>query len=148
MPDAGHRRLIELCRADGELCAVPLTSEEEGVGVLAGAWLGGQRGALLMQSSGVGNCINAIASVTRSCQLPLFMLVTMRGEWGEGNPWQLTMGHAAATVLDAVGVRVVVIDKADAVEEAVTAMLSMSYATASATAVLLSQRLIGAKAFL
>lgn len=147
VPDAGHRRLIELCRADGELRAVPLTTEEEGMGLLAGAWLGGERGALLMQSSGVGNCINAIASLTRSCQFPLFMLITMRGEWGEGNPWQLTMGRAVAPVLDAVGVRVVAVDNADEIEAAVTAMLSMSYTTASATAVLLTQRLLGAKAF-
>lgn len=147
VPDAGHRRLIELCSADAELRTVPLTTEEEGMGLLAGAWLGGERGALLMQSSGVGNCVNAIASLTRSCQFPLFMLVTMRGEWGEGNPWQIAMGRAVAPVLDTLGVRVVRVDDADAVEAAVTAMLTMSYTTATATAVLLSQRLLGAKAF-
>lgn len=117
------------------------------MGVLAGAWLGGERGALLMQSSGVGNCINAIASLTCACQFPLFMLVTMRGEWGEGNPWQLGMGRAVAPVLGTLGVRVVTVDAADEVEGAVTAMLAMTYATAAATAVLLSQRLLGAKAF-
>jgi sulfopyruvate decarboxylase TPP-binding subunit len=61
VPDAGHARLIELCRGDPAIRAVPLTSEEEGVALLAGAWLGGQRGVLLMQSSGVGNCINMLA---------------------------------------------------------------------------------------
>ena len=60
VPDAGHARLIELCRDDPAIRAVPLTTEEEGVALLAGAWLGGQRGALLMQSSGVGNCINSV----------------------------------------------------------------------------------------
>jgi sulfopyruvate decarboxylase alpha subunit len=147
VPDAGHKRLIELCRADAELRAVPLTTEEEGMGLLAGAWLGGERGALLMQSSGVGNCINAIASLICSCQFPLFMLVTMRGEWGEANPWQLAMGRAVAPVLDTLGVRVVTVDAADEVEGAVSAMLSMTYTTGCATAVLLSQRLLGAKAF-
>ena len=147
VPDAGHRHLIALCHADDELRAIPLTSEEEGMGLLAGAWLGGERGALLMQSSGVGNCINAIASLTCACQFPLFMLVTMRGEWGEGNPWQLGMGRAVAPVLGTLGVRVVTVDAADDVEGAVTSMLAMTYATASATAVLLSQRLLGAKAF-
>ena len=58
VPDAGHARLIELCRAEATIRAVPLTTEEEGVALAAGAWLGGQRAALLMQSSGVGNCIN------------------------------------------------------------------------------------------
>jgi sulfopyruvate decarboxylase TPP-binding subunit len=83
VPDAGHARLIELCQADPVIRAVPLTSEEEGVGLLAGAWLGGERGALLMQSSGVGNCINML-SLTQSCRFPLTMLVTMRGEWAAG----------------------------------------------------------------
>ncbi|MCC6709363.1 MAG: phosphonopyruvate decarboxylase [Gammaproteobacteria bacterium] len=147
VPDAGHRRLIELCRADDEMRAVPLTTEEEGMGVLAGAWLGGERGALLMQSSGVGNCINAIASLTRACQFPLFMLVTMRGEWGEGNPWQIPMGRAVQPVLETLGLRVTSVAQADDVESTVSAMLGMTYTTDSANAVLLSQRLLGAKAF-
>lgn len=147
VPDAGHRRLIELCRADDEMRAVPLTTEEEGMGLLAGAWLGGERGALLMQSSGVGNCINAIASLTQACRFPLFLLITMRGEWGEGNPWQLPMGRAVAPVLETMGLRVTNVTHAEDVEPAVAAMLAMSYTTDSANAVLLSQRLLGAKAF-
>lgn len=61
VPDAGHGELIDLCHADTAMRAVSLTTEEEGVAMLAGAWLGGQRGALLLQSSGVGNCINMLA---------------------------------------------------------------------------------------
>src|SRR5580700_8668179 len=91
VPDAGHTRLIERCRADAGMKAVMLTTEEEGIGVLAGAWLGGERGVLLMQSSGVGNCINTLSLAT-VCGFPLLMLVTMRGEWGEFNPWQIPMG--------------------------------------------------------
>src|SRR4051794_32721490 len=86
VPDAGHTRLIDLCHADNGIRAVGLTTEEDGVALLAGAWLGGQRGALLMQSSGVGNCINML-SMTKTCRFPLTMLVTMRGEWAEFNPW-------------------------------------------------------------
>src|SRR5436305_3954418 len=67
VPDAGHSRLIELCEADSEIRAIPLTSEEEGIGLAAGAWLGGQRADLLMQSSGVGNCINLL-SLAKSCR--------------------------------------------------------------------------------
>ena len=66
---------------------MPLTTEEEGIGYLAGAWLGGLRGVLLMQSSGVGNCINTLALAAQA-RFPLLMLVTMRGEWAELNPWQ------------------------------------------------------------
>ena len=70
VPDAGHSRLIELCQADPAMRAVVLTTEEEGVALLAGAWLGGERGVLLMQSSGVGNCVNMLA-LNQVCRLPL-----------------------------------------------------------------------------
>src|SRR5687767_4727854 len=102
VPDAGHTRLIELCRADPAMVATVLTTEEEGIGLLAGAWLGGERGVLLMQSSGVGNCINMLA-MNRVCRFPLLMLVTMRGQWGETNPWQVPMGQTAPDVLRLAG---------------------------------------------
>ena len=86
VPDAGHSRLIEHCQADPAIRTVVLTTEEEGIALAAGAYLGGVRSALLMQSSGVGNCINML-SLPRICAMPFFMLVTMRGEWGEFNPW-------------------------------------------------------------
>jgi len=60
VPDAGHKRLIELCRADRKMRAVVLSTEEEGIGLAAGAWLGGEKSVLLMQSSGVGNTINVL----------------------------------------------------------------------------------------
>ncbi|MGH6661285.1 MAG: thiamine pyrophosphate-binding protein, partial [Rhodospirillales bacterium] len=98
VPDAGHTRLIQRCHAAKRITAVPLTTEEEGIALLAGAWLGGQRGVLLMQSSGVGNCINML-SLARACEFPLLMLVTMRGQWREFNPWQLPMGRNAKRIL-------------------------------------------------
>src|SRR4051812_26763250 len=108
VPDAGHSRLIELCEADPAIRTIRLTSEEEGIGLAAGAWLGGQRAALLMQSSGVGNCVNLL-SLAKSCRFPLIMLVTMRGEWGEFNPWQVPMGtktQAELEFMDVLGDRV------------------------------------------
>ena len=93
VPDAGHSQLIRLCEADPEIHAVSLTTEEEGVAMLGGAWLGGDRGVLLLQSSGVGNCINML-SLQHETRMPLFMVVTMRGEWGEFNPWQVAMGKS------------------------------------------------------
>src|SRR5256885_4687313 len=98
VPDAGHKRLIELCHADRSMTVVPLTTEEEGIGLAAGAWLGGERAALLMQSSGVGNCANAL-TLAATCGFPLLMLVTMRGEAGERNPWQVPMGQAPPEAL-------------------------------------------------
>ena len=84
VPDAGHSRLIALCRDDPQIADVVLTTEEEGVGLVAGAALGGQRAALLMQSSGVGNCVNMF-SLLRNCGFGCIVLVTMRGEFGEFN---------------------------------------------------------------
>jgi len=147
VPDAGHARLIELCAADAAMRLVALTTEEEGVGLAAGAWLGGGRTALLMQSSGVGNCINAIASISRACQFPLLMVVTMRGEWGEGNPWQVPMGRATPKVLDDVGVQVARADRPEDAGPALQAMAGLAFKSQMACAVLLSQRLIGAKSF-
>ena len=102
VPDAGHKRLIELCQADKKMRAVVLTTEEEGIGLAAGAWLGGQKSVLLMQSSGVGNVVNVLGMV-RECRFPLVTLVTMRGEQGEFNPWQVPMGQAVRPVLEAMG---------------------------------------------
>src|SRR5437016_6093038 len=112
VPDAGHKRLIELCHADKGMTAVPLTTEEEGVALAAGAWLGGARAALLMQSSGVGNCVNAL-TLAANCGFPLLMLVTMRGEWGEFNPWQIPMGQATRDVLRSSGVHTFRLERAE-----------------------------------
>ena len=105
VPDAGHSRLIKLCEADADLRLVRLTTEEEGIALAVGAWLGGDKSVLLMQSSGVGNCINML-SMLAVCQIPLTMLITMRGDWSEFNPWQVPMGQAARSVLEAMGVLV------------------------------------------
>jgi sulfopyruvate decarboxylase alpha subunit len=144
VPDAGHARLIELCRDDPEMRAVPLTTEEEGVALAAGAWLGGQRAALLMQSSGVGNCINML-SLAKNCRFPLLMLVTMRGEWAEFNPWQVPMGSKTQAALELFDVLVYRVEQPDEAAETVAAALDIAFNGDIATAVLLSQRLIGAK---
>jgi sulfopyruvate decarboxylase alpha subunit len=144
VPDAGHARLIELCRDDPEIRAVPLTTEEEGVALAAGSWLGGQRAALLMQSSGVGNCINML-SLAKTCRFPLVMLVTMRGEWAEFNPWQVPMGSKTQAALELCDVLVYRVEQPEEAAETVTAALDIAFNGDLATAVLLSQRLIGAK---
>ncbi len=144
VPDAGHARLIDLCRADPDIHAIPLTTEEEGIAVAAGAWLGGQRAALLMQSSGVGNCINML-SLAKNCRFPLVMLVTMRGEWGEFNSWQVPMGSKTQAALELMDVLVYRVDHPQDAAETVAAAIDIAYDSDLAVAVLLSQRLIGAK---
>ena len=144
VPDAGHSRLIELCVRDPDIHDVVLTTEEEGVALVAGAWLGGQRAALLMQSSGVGNCINMF-SLLKNCGFPCLMLVTMRGEFGEFNPWQVPMGAITEDVLKLAGFLTYRIDDADAVDDIVGAGCDMAFDGNLQVAILLSQRLIGRK---
>src|ERR671934_1440628 len=105
VPDAGHSLLIQRVLSCSTMRGIPLTTEEEGVALLAGAWAGGQRGVLLMQSSGVGNCINML-SLTQIFRFPFLTLVTMRGEWGEFNPWQVPMGSTTQGVFELAGVQV------------------------------------------
>lgn len=146
VPDAGHKVLIDRSLADEDAHSIPLTTEEEGVALAAGADLGGQRAVLLMQSSGVGNCINLL-SLTAGCRFPLLTLVSMRGDFGEGNAWQFPMGQATEPVLKAMGMVVLRCDAPSDVLPTVSAALTMVFQSGQAVAVLLGQRLIGAKKF-
>jgi sulfopyruvate decarboxylase alpha subunit len=146
VPDGGHKRLIELCIADPDMRCVVLTTEEEGIALAAGAWLGGVRCALLMQSSGVGNCINVLG-MTHECRLPLLVLVTMRGEQGEFNPWQVPMGQATRSVLESMSVAVHRVGAAEEAAPSVAAAAKRAYVENSAQAVLIAQQLIGIKSF-
>ena len=102
VPDAGHTVLINRSLEDPEVHSVALTTEEEGIAMLAGAHLGGARGVALMQSSGVGNCVNMF-SLVKNGQFPMLVLVSMRGDFGEGNPWQMPMGQAVQPILETCG---------------------------------------------
>ena len=122
VPDGGHKRLIELCIADKEMHTVVLSTEEEGIGLLSGAWLGGQRGVLLM-------------------------LVTMRGQKGEFNPWQVPMGQATPAVLQAMDVVVNEANSAAEIAPTVDAAARLAFGSYQAVAVLISQAVIGIKSF-
>ncbi len=146
VPDAGHTKLINAVIADPEIHSVSLTSEEEGVALTTGAWLGGDKSVLLMQSSGVGNCVNML-SLIKSCKIPFLTLVTMRGEWGEFNPWQVPMGSTTQTSFEMMGVHVMRINDPSEVSEVLAAATRMVFEGGSSVAILLSQKLIGAKVF-
>ena len=147
VPDAGHSELIGLCQANKDIATISLTTEEEGISMLAGAWLGGERGVLLMQSSGVGNCINFFGMV-QECRFPLLMLVTMRGQWGEFNPWQVWMGAATRSVLEQCGAVCYDVDDPERVVDTVAAASKLVFDAYRSVAVLIGQRVIGAKSFL
>lgn len=144
VPDAGHARLIRMAHDDPAMKTIVLTTEEEGIAIAAGAWLGGAKSTVLLQSSGVGNCINML-SLANSCRFPLLMLVTMRGEWAEFNPWQVPMGQATQTVLEAMGMTVFRLDKPDDTAEMISNAAALAFTGEQQIAVLISQRMIGHK---
>ena len=144
VPDAGHARLIERCRADADIRDVALTTEEEGIALAAGAWLGGERAALLMQSSGVGNCINML-SLMRSCRCPLLMVITMRGEWEEFNPWQVPMGSIVEPVMKLSDAEVYRALKPEEVPQLAERAVQQAFGEERVVALILSQQLIGKK---
>lgn len=146
IPDGGLTRLLQTCEADPATRVITLTTEEEGVGIVTGLWLGEERAMIAMQSSGVGNCMNALGmpSVMRA---PCLMLVTMRGQWGEFNPWQVPAGRAVPKLLDTMGVNVFPVDRAEEVGETFAAAADLAFNGGLSCAVLVSQRIIGAKGF-
>ncbi len=146
VPDAGHSQLIQLCQANSAMQSVVLTTEEEGIALASGAYLGGKRAVLLMQSSGVGNCINMLSLIT-TCRFPFLTLVTMRGEWGEFNPWQIPMGQSTPKVLEASGLLVYRASEPAEVAPTVEAAANLAFNSQAGVAVLLSQKLIGTKTF-
>ncbi len=146
VPDGGLTRLLNLVKDDASRRLVTLTTEEEGIGIVTGCWLGGQRAMIAMQSSGVGNCINALG-LPVTLRAPCLMLITMRGQWGEFNPWQVPMGQGTRPVLEAMGVKCFPVDRAEAVSETFAAAADMAFHGRLSAAVLISQRVIGAKGF-
>lgn len=144
VPDAGHTTLIRLFSEDQEVVTNVLTTEEEGIAIAAGSWLGGERSVVLMQSSGVGNCINML-SLPVQARFPLLVLVTMRGEWAEFNPWQVPMGQATEASLKAIGLRVLRAETASDVVETVAQAALMAFDADQQIAVLIGQRLLGKK---
>jgi sulfopyruvate decarboxylase alpha subunit len=146
VPDGGLSRLLRLVEADTGMRLVTLSTEPEGIGIATGCWLGGGRALLAMQSSGVGNCINALG-LPATLRAPCLMLVTMRGQWGEFNPWQVPMGQATRPALEAVAVKCFPVDRTEDVGETFAAAADLAFHSRVSTAVLVSQRIIGAKGF-
>ncbi|MBL0171206.1 MAG: phosphonopyruvate decarboxylase [Gemmatimonadaceae bacterium] len=144
VPDAGHAQLIERCIDDPDIADVVLTTEEEGVALTVGAALGGQRAALLMQSSGVGNCVNMF-SIVHGFGVPCLLFVTMRGEAGEFNSWQVPMGAITEDVLRQCGFRTFRVETPETVDAIVGTACDIAFNEQAPVAVVLSQQLIGHK---
>ena len=101
LPCVNLDKLMKMVEADEDIIHVPVTREEEGFGICAGAFMGGKKPAILMQNSGLGNSVNALASLFELYKLPILMIISHRGTDGEFMSAQIPMGNATPKVLDA-----------------------------------------------
>lgn len=146
VPDAGNRALVDLADARNDTRAILLSSEQEGIALAAGADLVGARAVVCMQSSGVGNCPNML-SLVQGGRFPMLLIVTMRGDFGEMNPWQYPMGQAVEPVLEAMGVVTHRVEREDDLEPATQAAIDAAWRGGQGAALVLSQKFLGAKPF-
>jgi sulfopyruvate decarboxylase alpha subunit len=146
VPDGGMKNVISNCGANPAMHAIPLSSEEEGPCLAAGAWLGGAKTCIIMQSTGVGNCINTF-SMSEVGQFPLLVLVSMRSSWGEQNRWQVPMGQRCIDYFKMAGFHTHVVEHAEDAGETVTAASEQAFNTMNGVGVFFSQRVMGTKKF-
>jgi sulfopyruvate decarboxylase subunit alpha len=145
LPDTVMGRLLALAEEDPFFRLVGVHREEEAVGILTGLFLGGQRGAMLIQSSGLGNTLNALGSLAMAYRIPFPLLVSLRGELGEFNPAQLHMGRAVPGCLDALTIRHVTLRCETDMDTIVTGALKTCFTAEEPFGVLLSAQLTGWK---
>lgn len=104
LPETWLVHLIRMAEDDPEMTLVRLAKEEEGVGISAGAHLAGAKSVMLMQNHGFLASINGIVSLAHLYKIPLLMLISYRGEFGEPDPWQTQGGGVTLPLLDALGI--------------------------------------------
>jgi sulfopyruvate decarboxylase subunit alpha len=104
LPETWLVHLIRLAEDDPEVALVRLAKEEEGVGISAGAHLAGVKSAMLMQNHGFLASINGIVSLAHLYKIPLVMLISYRGEFGERDPWQTQGGGVTESLLQTLGI--------------------------------------------
>ena len=105
LPCVNLGKLMELVEEDADIIHVPVTREEEGFGICAGAFMGGKKPAILMQNSGLGNSVNVLASLFELYKIPVLMIMSHRGTEGEFMSAQVPMGRATPMVLDALNIK-------------------------------------------
>lgn len=145
LPDSNLDPLVQAIEDDDRFEAVQVAREEQAVGVLVGAWVGGRRGALLCQSSGLANSLNAVGSLSVPARAPFVGVVTRRGDLGEFNIAQVPAGYGMDRILDALGVRNTVADDAAALGENVRLAGETAFSTQSPYVVLVEQTVTGRK---
>lgn len=142
LPDSGVAPLFEAFEIAG-VETLFASREEEAVGVLGGAWVGGRRGALVCQTSGLANALNAVGSLSLPARLPFVGLVSRRGGLGEFNPAQVPMGYNMPAVLDAVGLRNCVVERPGEVAERTRLAAASAFSTGTPYVVFLDATVTG-----
>lgn len=104
VPCANLKKLLNLVEEDEEIKHVPVTREEEGFGICAGAYMGGMKPAILMQNSGLGNSVNVLASLNKLYNFPILMIISHRGTFGEGVYGQIPMSKATTKVFESLDI--------------------------------------------
>jgi sulfopyruvate decarboxylase alpha subunit len=145
VPDYIVSQVLEHLWADPSCTVVTATREEEALGILSGAWLGGQRGALLMQNSGLGNCINTLGSLNVVSQIPVVLTISHRGDLGEFNPAQVPVGQATERILDALNIRHVMPRSIADLESQADGLVRLCYTQSQPVAFILPAELTGGK---
>ena len=145
LPDSALAGLIDAIEADERFEAVRLSREEQGIGVLSGAYLGGERGVLLCQSSGLATTINGLASLSKPARIPFLGIVSRRGHLGEFNDAQVPFGYAAGRVLDDIGIRNRRLESPEGIERDVDLAAKTAFSTGEPYVLLLDATLTGAK---
>ncbi|HWP47327.1 MAG TPA: thiamine pyrophosphate-binding protein [Candidatus Limnocylindrales bacterium] len=145
LPDTVIGKILNYAVKDGSFELITLAREEEGVGIVTGEYLGGRRGVLMMQSAGLGNSVNALASLAIPYQIPFLLLISQRGELGEFNACHVTMGKALRRILDALGIQHFTLRREDEVEIMMQGAIKTAYASEQPVAVILSSELVGWK---
>ncbi len=133
--------LAELGEQYGDVRLVLATREEEAFGIAAGLYLGGRRPTVMLQSSGLGNSLNAITSLVVPYQIPMLIVVSMRGDVGEWNAAQVPMGRAVRSIFEAIGMPHTTVESADQANEIVHLTATTAFGTRTAAACLLPRRI-------
>jgi sulfopyruvate decarboxylase alpha subunit len=145
LPDSIVYRALSLIEGDPYFELVPVGREEECVGILTGAYLGGKRGAMFCQNSGLGNCVNALASLAVPWQIPVLMFLGERGALGEFNVSQVGMARAARPIFDALGIPHVTLARPEEVETLTSDGIKLAYNTRTPIGFILPRQLTGGK---
>jgi sulfopyruvate decarboxylase subunit alpha len=143
VPDNPLSHVLKALADHPDIRTTVATREEEAFGIAAGLYLGGARPAVMLQSSGLGNSINALASLNVAFEIPVLMLVTMRGGDGEWNPTQHPMGRAVRPILESLGIPHATIEAADRAEKTVRQLGEQAFAVRRPGACLLARSLWG-----